>query len=271
MHSSLPQQLANFEFTQSKMIRQFFNRLEYWVLKYASAVITICPDLENHVAELFPESGSVLIENVVDYNTIFGEQDRSGELMKTLGLTGKHVALYTGTLEAYQGLDLLIQSATHVVRKNPKVIFLVVGGHPDQVNHYYSKVKYARLSSHFIFTGQVRPEEISSYIHCADVLVTPRISGTNTPLKIYAYLRSGVPIVATRIWTHTQVLDERTAQMTEPDPKEFASGIIKVLSDHPYRNALVCQAKAMARDRYSYSRYLQQMTRVIHLALQRGV
>ena len=40
-----------------------------------------------------------------------------------------------------------------------------------------------------------------------DVLVSPRSRGTNTPLKIYQYLRSGKPIVATRLLTHTQVLE----------------------------------------------------------------
>ncbi|MBN2102754.1 glycosyltransferase [bacterium] len=271
MHSSLPQQLENFEFTQSKMIKRLFNALEKWILKYASAVITICPDLENYVAALFPERGSVLIENVVDYSTIFGTQDRSGDIINIWGLRGKQVALYTGTLEPYQGLDLLIHSAQHVIRKNPNIIFLIVGGYPDQVDYYRSKAESAGVLSHIVFAGQVHPKEIDSYIRCADMLLTPRISGTNTPLKIYAYLRSGVPIVATRILTHTQVLDERTAQLTEPDPENFAAGMITILNNKNRRNALVKQARTLAQARYSYTHYIQKIQQVIDVVMERGV
>ena len=45
------------------------------------------------------------------------------------------------------------------------------------------------------------------------MLVSPRIRGTNTPLKIYSYLRSGKPIVATDLLTHTQVLSPEVARL----------------------------------------------------------
>ncbi len=65
------------------------------------------------------------------------------------------------------------------------------------------------LADAVIFTGQRPAEEIPRYLDAATVLVSPRASGTNTPLKIYQYLRSGRPIVATRLRTHTQVLNDR--------------------------------------------------------------
>ena len=49
------------------------------------------------------------------------------------------------------------------------------------------------------------------------------ITGTNTPLKIYSYLRSGKPIVATNLLTHTQVLTPDIAKLVEPKPGPFAA------------------------------------------------
>ena len=66
MHSSLPQQLKNFQFSDSRILLEIFRKLERWVLRYSSGVITICPDLYDLVERLFPGKGPVLIENVVD-------------------------------------------------------------------------------------------------------------------------------------------------------------------------------------------------------------
>ena len=73
----------------------------------------------------------------------------------------------------------------------------------------------------------------------------------NTPLKIYQYLRSGRPIVATRLRTHTQVLDDDVAFLAEATPKGLADAMIAAFAD-PARAADVGRAGADAR-RTKYS------------------
>ena len=75
-----------------------------------------------------------------------------------------------------------------------------------------------RIDDVTIFAGERPATEIPAYLLAADVLVSPRSRGTNTPLKIYQYLRSGKPIVATRLLTHTQVLSDDTAILTDATP-----------------------------------------------------
>ena len=58
------------------------------------------------------------------------------------------------------------------------------------------------------------------------MLVSPRIAGTNTPLKLYAYLKTGKPIVATDLPTHTQVLTSQTALLAPPDPRAFGQALL---------------------------------------------
>ena len=50
------------------------------------------------------------------------------------------------------------------------------------------------------------------------MLVSPRLKGLNTPMKIYSYLDSGSAVLATRLRTHTQVLDDGIAYLVEPEP-----------------------------------------------------
>ena len=268
MHSSLPQQLQNFQFSKSQFLMEIFRMLERWVLKTASAVITICPDLQNHVIGIFPDKKSIMIENVVEYGTVFGEVDVSSEIRIRYALKNKRVILYAGTFEPYQGLDLLIQSARQVIQKQKNVIFLMVGGHPDQVIYYQHKVSRIGLKSFFVFTGQVLPQEVPSYIRCANVLVSPRKSGTNTPLKLYSYLRSGVPIVATHLWTHTQVLSEDVSVLTAPTPEAFGEGILKILSNRQLVKKICTSAKKLADNKYSYSVYTKKITKTLQWALE---
>jgi glycosyltransferase involved in cell wall biosynthesis len=95
----------------------------------------------------------------------------------------------------------------------------------------------------------------------SDVLVSPRSRGTNTPLKIYQYLRSGKPIVATRLLTHTQVLSDETAILTGTSPREFADGILAAIDD-PIRSAsLGRRARVLADTKYSYDAYLERTRR----------
>src|SRR3989338_9895800 len=106
-----------------------------------------------------------------------------------------------------------------------------------------------------MFAGERPAEEIPAYLLAADVLVSPRSRGTNTPLKIYQYLRSGKPIVATRLLTHTQVLSDDTAVLTGVSTREFADGILAALTDRGRAAAIGRQARLLADTKYSYEAY----------------
>ena len=53
----------------------------------------------------------------------------------------------------------------------------------------------------------------------------------NTPFKVYTYLASGKPLVATRLPTHTQLLDDSLAFLADPTPEGLAGAIRAVLAD----------------------------------------
>src|SRR5207247_8518900 len=103
----------------------------------------------------------------------------------------------------------------------------------------------------------------------ADLLVSPRSRGTNTPLKIYQYLRSGKAIVATRLLTHTQVLSDQTAILTGATAQEFADGILAGLANRERAEAIGARARELAETKYSYEAYLER-TRQACAALGAG-
>ncbi|MBC8181203.1 glycosyltransferase [candidate division KSB1 bacterium] len=259
MHSSLPQQLTNFKFTKLKILIKLFEGLEKRTIENSAALITICPELYNYVEQNYPEIKQWLIENVADNSTVFGEPEiDEKEFKNKYRLNSNTIILYAGTFEPYQGLDLLIEASKDVVKNKKDVTFLMVGGNPDQVAHYRSLVENNNLSDNFVFSGQVAPELVPRFVELADVLVTPRIEGNNTPLKIYSYLRSGKPIVATNHMTHTQVLDESVAVLTECDALSFSKGLINILNDNKLKQSIVANAKNLAKEKYSYQAYVKK-------------
>jgi len=270
MHSSLPQQLTNFKFTKLKVLIKLFEILERKTIENSDALITICPELYNYVNKLYPDKKQVLIENVAENSDIF---DRSNledlNLRDTYKLNSKTVILYAGTFEPYQGLDLLIESSKEVLSKTSNVTFTLVGGNPEQVEHYRQHVKKNNLSDYFVFTGQVSPDLVPQFIDIADILVTPRVEGNNTPLKIYSYLRSGKPIVATNHITHTQVLNDQVAVLTECNAKSFAEGLLKVINDEKLRQEISGNAKHLAEEKYSYQIYLQKTQNIYNFLEQK--
>jgi glycosyltransferase involved in cell wall biosynthesis len=274
MHSSLPQQLTNFQYTSSKLLINLFAILENSCLKNADAIITICPDLANYVTSLIGTKKHFLIENSIfdqvkirlrlsnpksNSNEKERESDNSGLL------NNKRLILYAGTLEPYQGIDLLIKAFRNVITNVPDSFLIIIGGTKAQVEKYLMLVDSYRLKPYCLFTGRVPQSHAKKFAKQAAVLVSPRIEGTNTPLKIYEQLASAIPLVATKIHSHTQVLDDNVSFMVEPTPEALSQGIVSALNSAPERKRRVSNAKKLYEQKYSRAIYVKKMKQLLEL------
>ena len=270
MHSSLPQQLDNFKFTRLSFALRLFEKLEAYVIRNSSGVITICPELQQYVETHFPDRPSLLIENVADNSIVFPPTLSDQQQLKgKYNLPDKPLVLYYGTFEPYQGIDLLIRSAYAVIQRFDKAVhFVLIGGNEQQVSFYQALAAANGVAQHFTFTGFLQPEWIPAFVNMASVLVSPRLKGTNSPLKIYSYLRSGVPVVATRHITHTQLLSDREAFLSDIDAESFSLTLIESLTNQTRRKSLVKNAAKLAEEKYSYKDYLEKTERIIEQTVE---
>jgi len=258
MHSSLPQQLENFNFSRSKALKRIFIFMENNILKSSQAVLVICQDLLELVKKKGHGQKAILFENFIDFSD-FEKPVFSGEEViirkKELAPHGEKIILYAGNFEPYQGVTLLLEA---VARIQERAVLLLVGGSRLEIEEMKKKADFLGIGQNVIFIPKVPPREVFLYISLADVLVSPRISGTNTPLKIYSFIKSGKPIVATNIWTHTQVLNEEISFLVDPDPQGLAKGIALALTS-PQAWSRAQAAKNLANREYTYLRYLELM------------
>ncbi len=259
MHSSLPQQLSNFKYSKSGALHGMFEWAEGRMVHGSQSIITICRELQDTVTAMGAGDRSLLIENVMGGDVDEAPSTEPAAVRTTWGIPADApLALYTGTFEAYQGVDLLIDVAALLAVTRPHVRVLVVGGEPQQVDRARGLARERGAADVMVFTGQQPAREIPSFVQACDVLVSPRIRGTNTPLKIYSYLRSGKPILATDLLTHTQVLTPDIARLVPPDAEPFAEALAMLLDDPAARAALANRARAVAEEKYSRASYVRR-------------
>src|SRR5687767_7866642 len=118
------------------------------------------------------------------------------------------------------------------------------------------------LADHTLFLDVVSPEDAMVYLACASVLISPRLDGTSTPLKIYSYLHAEKPIIATSITSHTQVLTKDTALLVEPNQHAFAEGILHVLDDRKLAERLGKNARQLANDKFGRQDYITKVNQI---------
>jgi glycosyltransferase involved in cell wall biosynthesis len=269
MHSSLPQQLRNFRFSRSTLLQRIFLWLEGFVLKNSVSVLVICRDLLEYVHKAGFGPKAVLLENFIDFGD-FEDRPVAAELVgrekEAVAPHGEKIVLYAGNFEPYQGVPLLLEAFGRV---KAEAVLLLVGGTENEHRRLRKKAAEVGVEGRVVFVEKVPPERVPFYIALSDVLVSPRVSGTNTPLKIYAFLKSGKPLVATNLWTHTQVLTEDIAVLAAPDPASLARGLEFALKSEEAQGRARAARELSVRE-YIYPRYLEKMREALERAVSPG-
>jgi glycosyltransferase involved in cell wall biosynthesis len=268
LDSSISDQLRYSGAVRSRALLGVVRRAERAVLARSALAITVCDALTRTATGLHPGARVVQIEDCP-----LDELLRDPSTGEIAALRAEHdlgdapVAVYTGNLEPYQGVDLLLDALPALAERCPAAHVLIVGGDPAHVQAARAEVRRRGHEGRVTFAGRQPPERMAAYMALGSALVSPRRRGENTPLKLYSYMHSGTPIVATALPTHTQVLDADTAVLCAPEPEALGAAIASVLL-HPsdYRE----QARA-ARERvqrhYSFDAFRDKLLAAYRLVL----
>ncbi|WP_404783346.1 glycosyltransferase [Altericista sp. CCNU0014] len=263
MHSSLPEQLVNFKFTTSKLLVGLFRALENASLHAADAVITVCPSLYRYTERIVGTRKRVfLIENSI-FEEVRLKVPPHQDPPASYACPNRRSIVYAGTLEPYQGIDVLLRAIQCLVKVEPDAFLLVMGGTARQVERYAALAQQLGLQQRCQFTGRVAPATVRQCLRDAAVQVSCRVSGTNVPLKVYEQLANGIPLVATRIASHTQILDDEIAFLVEPEPQAMAAGIAAALRPDGEGARKAANAQAFYRQRYSRQIYRDKIEQVL--------
>jgi glycosyltransferase involved in cell wall biosynthesis len=268
MHSDLCQQIKNFKTYRMKPIVWLFDKIERVIIRTADVVLTICDDLVDRVRSIDPEKPILLVENystAVDF--LDDEVPTVEELRDLHQVDGRPVALYIGSLEPYQGIDILLGAASYLADRNADCRLLIVGGRGEQVDALRKEVRNRKLERIVHVVGTVPPAVVGAYIELSDILLTARSKGTNVPLKLYSYMKSGRPILATNIYSHTQLLDDKMALLVDPEPTAFGRGIEQLINDPEMKERLVAAATERSKA-FSDEVFEQNIQQAVRMATE---
>jgi glycosyltransferase involved in cell wall biosynthesis len=260
LDSLISDQLAYSGAVRSPRVLAVVRALERLALGRARAAITVCAALSDAAHRLRPGLAVFQVEDApLEEMERAPDRGRVTELRRELGLERRRVALYAGNLEAYQGIDLLVEAAPGLRARLPEATLLLVGGAPEQVAALRARASASGLDDVLRVVGPRPTAEMPDWMALADVLVSPRMRGENTPLKLYTYMRSGRPIVATRLPTHTQVLDDTTAVLCAPEAGALADALAQALRGGEAIAARGIRARALAEREYGFASFQRKL------------
>jgi glycosyltransferase involved in cell wall biosynthesis len=146
---------------------------------------------------------------------------------------------------------LLLAGFAATARLHADVQLVVIGGRPEHIARYSREAQNLGVADRTHFLGPRPQERLREYLEQAAVLVSPRTTGINTPMKVYSYLDSGRPLAATRLPTHTQVLDDEISALFEPTPAGMSDAVVRLLKDPVYGDGLASRARERVAAEFS--------------------
>lgn len=265
MDSSMPRQILD-KLPLTKPLFPFLARREAKAIKEALAVVPMCDAL----ATLAREEGAKHISVLRDISLLnLCDPSARADLKAEFSIKGT-CFLYLGNLEKYQGIDLLLESFALVLRQQPDAALVIAGGIAGDIVKYKAVAENLDIAARVHFAGPRPLKMMRALFDSADALVSPRSQGQNTPMKIYPYLDSGKPIVATRSPTHTQVLNDSVSILSEPTPQDFAQGMLRVITDPAGSARLAASAKTYAQANFSFDVF-RKLVRDLYLQIERDI
>jgi len=250
MDSSMPMQLVE-KTPALGIIAPFFRFFEAQAARKAVAVVAVCDAL----AEIARQAGARKVFVLRDISLLATEFSSATATPAGLLDVEKPCLMYIGNLEPYQGIDLLLESFALARQSMPKMFLALIGGNDRAIQRYRDKCAALGIADRVRFYGPRPLSSMAQLVAQADVLVSPRIKGVNTPMKIYSYLQSGKPVLATDLPTHTQALDRTTAMLADPMPDKFAAAMLSLLENPGLGRQLAERAAKLAEEKYSLQAY----------------
>jgi glycosyltransferase involved in cell wall biosynthesis len=159
----------------------------------------------------------------------------------------------------------LLDAFNTICEEYPEAQLRIVGGSTESISSYTAQYRDSRVLRQTHFLGPRPIHTLAGLLKNADILVSPRTKGNNTPMKVYSYLHSGTVVLATNLPTHTQVLTDKVSVLAEPNATDFGLALKKLLDNPELRITIGDTAKTTADELYTKEAFEKQLSSLYDL------
>jgi glycosyltransferase involved in cell wall biosynthesis len=231
-------------------------------LKQADKIITVSNASREYVLSLGAKTNKItVIRNGVDLVRFKPSAGKQEEMRRKLGIPKGAVVFLTVRRLVYKnGIDTLIEGANLAVKKNPKIVFLIVGKGPDQ-NSVQTRINQLGIENNFRLAGFVSDEELPFYYNAADFFVLPSKSGEGLPLVALEAMACGLPVIATNVGGINEILNEKFGKLVAPNqPELLAKAVLDFsASDMVSRRS---ELRAMMEEKHSWDKNVEALAEI---------
>jgi glycosyltransferase involved in cell wall biosynthesis len=245
---------------------QLAAQAERWTLTHADAVLVVSAALRDHAVSAGVDPGRIhVIPNGVNPSH-FHPGPRDTAFRARWNIDGAlSVIGFVGGLRPWHGVESLPALLEALAKYDPAIRLVIVGEGPlrSQLQDDFDK---KGLGSQVIFTGHIPHEQVPATIRHFDVAVAPYPQAEHafyfSPLKLFEYMASGVPVVAAGLGQINELLRHGVTAMVYPpgDLDALAKACRTLLADAALRAKLGQAAAALAREQFTWDHNAVRIT-----------
>ncbi len=240
-------------------VMNLYAAIELIAVKKVNGVIGTGPGLVTQVNKMGTNTRAF---HIFDIPSSLSESDplKVTRVRESLQKNSNEVLVtFVGSFAVYQGVDLMFSAVKDTLEKCPQVRFVVIGGNAEEIKQRQHYLQQRGVADKVTFLGKISPDILPDYLCASDVLLSPRISGVNTPLKILDYMKAGKSIVATDVPANQLLLDKDTAVLAEPEPVKFAEALAALANDTELRARLGNCGRKLYENKYNFREYQKRL------------
>ena len=260
---------------EGSLLHRTLGAVAGFLYRKASHIAVVTPAFKDHLIRYWavPAEKISIIENGVETD-LFGPANTDADLKKELGVEGKFLACYVGTMGMAHGLDTIIEAAKNLRSTLPNAMLLLVGEGADKER--IQSLAAAETLSNLKLVDQQPRERIPAFINASDVclvlLKKTELFKTVIPTKMLEFMSCGRPVILGVDGQARQLLEEAQGGIAiEPEDSSALAGAIQRLA----QNAELRQSLGLNGRRYIVKRcsrrrtaeqYLEVLQRVLDQA-----
>lgn len=191
------------------------------------------------------------------------------ELRRKLGIALEvDVIIYSGSLLAGKGVDILLEALIPLMADNTDCIFVLVGYPKEWVEKHVNR---AGLAGRVILPGEIGYFQLADWLGAADLAVDPKPAGSGEASgKILHYMGAGLPVVCFMTENNMHYLEDHgfyaADELQNPAGRAAALShtIQKALADAELRKKFGALGRSRIRSTYSVEAAGEQLLVVYH-------